>query len=55
MELDGQINKVEMYEFEPGNNGMIATEDIDIGDLICYVPDDFFISSILAEEQSQIV
>ena len=34
----GEINKVKLKEYSPGNNGMIATEDIKEGDLIAYIP-----------------
>ena len=34
MELGGEINKVKVQQYEFGNNGMVATEDIQKGDLI---------------------
>ena len=44
-----------MKEFEPGNNGMVATESIAIGDLIVFVPSEYFITYQYAKEQSHIL
>ena len=45
----GHINKVEMKEYAPGINGMIATEDIYKGDNIVYIPRTFLITPLEAE------
>ena len=44
IEHGGEINKVDVKEFEPGNNEMIATEDITQGDLIAFIPDDMLLT-----------
>ena len=49
-EVGGEINKVEVYEFEPGNNGVVATEDISIGELICFIPLEVLITLEMAEK-----
>ena len=36
--LGGELNKIEMREFQLGNIGMMASEDITRGDLIAYIP-----------------
>ena len=37
-ELGGQFNKVTMQEIVPGNNTMLATEDIAYGEVIAHIP-----------------
>lgn len=50
----GEINKVELREYAPGVNGMVATEDIYKGDLVAYIPREFFITHIEAEESATV-
>ena len=38
MDHDGVLNKIRIHEFEKGNNGIVAEEDIDAGEIIIYVP-----------------
>ena len=43
-ELGGQINKVELFEFEGGNTEMVATQNITVGELLAYIPRQMFIT-----------
>ena len=38
------MNKVKIHEFEPGNNGIVATEDIKADELICFIPEELFVT-----------
>ena len=51
-ELGGELNKVKLNEVEPGNNEMIATEDIATGDLIAFIPDQMVLTFADAKIQS---
>ena len=52
-ELGGKLNKVKVNEFEPGKNGMIATDDIAQGDLIAFIPDDMLLTVSEAKSKSE--
>ena len=52
-ELGGELNKVKVSEFEPGNNEMIATENISQGDLIAYIPDAMIMTNSEAKSNSK--
>ena len=34
----GELNKSDLHEFNPGNYGIIATEDIKEGELVAFIP-----------------
>ena len=38
LKYGGVINGTKVHEFEPGNNGMIATQDIENGRVVYIVP-----------------
>ena len=44
LESGGEINKIEMYEFEPGNNGIVSKEDIKKDELIVYIPHEVLVT-----------
>ena len=50
----GEINKLEMREIWPGNNGLVAKEDIKMGEVLMYIPPQMLISWENAQ-QSEIV
>ena len=50
--MGGELNKVKLNEVEPGNNEMIATEDIATGDLIAFIPDQMVLTFADAKIQS---
>ena len=50
LESGGEINKIKMYEFEPGNNGIISSEDIKKDELIIFIPHDVLITKQVAEQ-----
>ena len=47
------MNKVKVNEVEPGNNEMIATEDITTGDLIAFIPDEMILTFTAAHTNSE--
>ena len=38
LEAGGELNKLKVHEFSPGNNGLVATEDIKAGEIACFIP-----------------
>ena len=48
----GILTKVEMYEIEPGNNEMRASEDIKEGDLLAFIPEEMLLTVKHARENS---
>ena len=44
MSFGGEINKLKLYEFWPGNNGLVATENIAKGELLVYIPREMLIT-----------
>ena len=44
IEYGGETNKLSVFEFSPGNNGFVATEDIAIGELVTYIPFDLLMT-----------
>ena len=47
MQVGGQFNNIDLYEFEPGNHGIIATRPIEKGELIAFFP-----QSVLIPQES---
>ena len=43
-EAKGEINKIITYEYEPGNIGVVASEDIKKGELLIYVPHELLLT-----------
>ena len=43
------MNNVEVREIEPGNNGLVATSDIKTGDVVMFIPFEFTVNEIIAE------
>ena len=33
-----------VHEFNPGNNGLVAADDIKAGDVVMFIPEEFLIS-----------
>ena len=46
------MNKVIIHEFEPGNNELVASEDIKQGDVIGYIPEEMFLTFDHAKRHS---
>ena len=44
LSVGGELNKVMIHEFEPGNNEYVATDDITEGELIGYIPREMFLT-----------
>ena len=44
LQAGGLLNKVQVHEFDPGNNGLVATEDIEAGELVCFIPEELFVT-----------
>ena len=49
MNAGGFLNNVEVREIEPGNNGLVATSDIKAGDVVMFIPFEFTVNEIIAE------
>ena len=43
-EVGGQLNNVIVHEFNPGNNGLVAANDIKAGDVVMFIPEELLIS-----------
>ena len=43
---------MQVQNYGGANNGVIAIEDIEVGDIVCYVPDKLLITTELAKNQS---
>ena len=43
-EFGGELNKVKLNEFDVGNREMIASENISVGDLIAYIPEEMILN-----------
>ena len=50
LESGGEINKIKIHEFEPGNNGVVSTEEIKQGEIVIYVPHSVLIKKQDAEK-----
>ena len=48
----GYLKKVEMQELGLGNNGLIATDDIKVDELIGFFPSETFLSQTLVMESN---
>ena len=50
--LGGELNKIMISEFLPGNNEYVATEDIKKGDMVGYIPREMFLTFDEAKKMS---
>ena len=41
--MNGELNKLTISEVYPGVSGMVATEDIDVNDLLHYIPEQLIV------------
>ena len=50
MKAGGELGKIQQHTFEDGLRGMIATDDIETDELICFIPREMLITLDEAQE-----